>query len=457
MLVLKIHAIGVAGVGLRRSILVGIVHHRAACLAVRREGPGWRVPVLPRIHHRLVLHRHVRVHVVGTALLRRGYNAAFILALDLVMRRHGWRIRQLLRLLTHWHHPVRVPVLLRLLLLLVVSLRVARAVRVVIHKQDRVLLLLGHHLLVLLLVVHHLMRVLLLLVRLRGVAFADWADRARLSLVLSRLARQDHRLVLAAGRGVGSVHRLAGSSLARAVAADPVAGRVMTLCLAQTLATVALQQLPRAEAALALRRLLSDWRCVRVLPAAVIRLVTLRVAWAAACIATVVLVGMLSVTPVLHRLMMRLLLLVDVLLVTFKGSATRMVSLPRAQIERRFIVDPAAGKPASPIRLLLVHHRQLELCARAAALVVIERGPVLLRRRAQRGSRHVPTLHRMLLLKLLVVNVTRLLGLRAVRHIADVAQVAVVRVLVAAAERPWAHLRLGRAHLLLVGVARARR
>lgn len=79
-------------------------------------------------------------------------------------------------MLAHGCHAVRVPAGPVLLLLLVVGLRVARAVGVVIHKQDRVLLLLRHHLLVRVLVVHHLMRALLVLVWLRGVALADRAD-----------------------------------------------------------------------------------------------------------------------------------------------------------------------------------------------------------------------------------------------------------------------------------------
>ena len=148
---------------------------------------------------------------------------------------------------------------------------------------------------------------------------------------------------------------------------------------------------------------------------------------------------MLSVTSLLHRLMVRLLLLVSVLLVTFKGGAARIGPLPRAQVERRFRVDAAAWKPASPIRLLLVHHRQLELRAGAAALVVIRRGPVLLWRHTEWGARHVPTLQRVLLL---VVKVTRLQALRAVGDIADVAEVAVVGVLVATPERALAHLGL---------------
>ena len=133
--------------------------------------------MLPSVHHRLVLHCHVRRHVVGAALLRRGYNAAVVLALCVLMRRQGRRVRRLLRLLAHRRHAVRVPARpVLLLLLLVVSLRVTRAVGVVIHKQDRVLLLLRHHLLVRVLVVHHLMRALLLFVWLGCVALADWAD-----------------------------------------------------------------------------------------------------------------------------------------------------------------------------------------------------------------------------------------------------------------------------------------
>ena len=51
----------------------------------------------------------------------------------------------------------------------------------------------------------------------------------------------------------------------------------------------------------------------------------------------------------------------------------------------------------------------------------------------------MPTLQRVLLL---VVKVTGLLGLRAVGHEADVAQVAMVRVLVATAQWALAHMGL---------------
>lgn len=195
----------------------------------------------------------------------------------------------------------------------------------------------------------------------------------------------------------------------------------------------------RPEPTLVLRCLLRDGCPAWPLPAAVARLVALWVARAAACAAPVVVVRVLSVTSVLHRLVMRLLLLVGVLLLTFKGSAARIRTLPRAQVERRFVVDAAARKPAPPVRLLLVHHRQLELRAGAAALIVIRRWPVLLRWPAERRARNVPTLQRVLLL---VVKVAGLLGLRAVGHEADVAQVAMVRVLVATAQWALAHMGL---------------